>query len=118
MIMLWGILARNLIIKKLTLKSKQVDKAESKSSSWCRSEEHTSGLQSRQYLVCRLLLEKEKLTSPCRRDASSVDDLGAVPTRVEPRHARESERAAHEKPSAVPENRKVHVRNPDPPISV
>src|SRR3712207_7975460 len=29
------------------------------SSSW-RSEEHTSELQSRQYLVCRLLLEKKK----------------------------------------------------------
>src|SRR3712207_8938412 len=32
---------------------------------WCpppRSEEHTSELQSRQYLVCRLLLEKKKTT--------------------------------------------------------
>src|SRR3712207_7779973 len=29
-----------------------------------RSEEHTSELQSRQYLVCRLLLEKKK-TTPC-----------------------------------------------------
>src|SRR3712207_7247643 len=29
-----------------------------------RSEEHTSELQSRQYLVCRLLLEK-KNTTPC-----------------------------------------------------
>src|SRR3712207_7261449 len=28
-----------------------------------RSEEHTSELQSRQYLVCRLLLEKKKQTS-------------------------------------------------------
>src|SRR3712207_7602639 len=28
----------------------------------CRSEEHTSELQSRQYLVCRLLLEKKKPT--------------------------------------------------------
>src|SRR3712207_7479243 len=28
-----------------------------------RSEEHTSELQSRQYLVCRLLLEKKKTTS-------------------------------------------------------
>src|SRR3712207_8405989 len=28
-----------------------------------RSEEHTSELQSRQYLVCRLLLEKKKNTS-------------------------------------------------------
>src|SRR3712207_7413198 len=29
-----------------------------------RSEEHTSELQSRQYLVCRLLLEKKKTPSP------------------------------------------------------
>src|SRR3712207_8733353 len=28
-----------------------------------RSEEHTSELQSRQYLVCRLLLEKKKTTT-------------------------------------------------------
>src|SRR3712207_8683964 len=28
----------------------------------CRSEEHTSELQSRQYLVCRLLLEKKNNT--------------------------------------------------------
>src|SRR3712207_8746887 len=27
---------------------------------WTRSEEHTSELQSRQYIVCRLLLEKKK----------------------------------------------------------
>src|SRR5258707_7851085 len=30
---------------------------------WKRSEEHTSELQSRQYLVCRLLLEKKKESS-------------------------------------------------------
>src|SRR3712207_8349117 len=29
-----------------------------------RSEEHTSELQSRQYLVCRLLLEKKKVYTP------------------------------------------------------
>src|SRR3712207_8030002 len=29
-----------------------------------RSEEHTSELQSRQYLVCRLLLEKKKIADP------------------------------------------------------
>src|SRR3712207_7202921 len=29
--------------------------------SFARSEEHTSELQSRQYLVCRLLLEKKKI---------------------------------------------------------
>src|SRR3712207_7287391 len=31
-----------------------------------RSEEHTSELQSRQYLVCRLLLEKKKRTGQCQ----------------------------------------------------
>src|SRR5947209_20183696 len=31
-----------------------------------RSEEHTSELQSRQYLVCRLLLEKKKKNNTCR----------------------------------------------------
>src|SRR3712207_8226261 len=31
-----------------------------------RSEEHTSELQSRQYLVCRLLLEKKKITKSKR----------------------------------------------------
>src|SRR3712207_8114787 len=30
-----------------------------------RSEEHTSELQSRQYLVCRLLLEKKNITLRC-----------------------------------------------------
>src|SRR3712207_8988478 len=30
-----------------------------------RSEEHTSELQSRQYLVCRLLLAKKTRTGPC-----------------------------------------------------
>src|SRR5947209_10678140 len=33
-----------------------------------RSEEHTSELQSRQYLVCRLLLEKKKRESSARKD--------------------------------------------------
>src|SRR3712207_7836138 len=36
-----------------------------------RSEEHTSELQSRQYLVCRLLLEKKK-TSPLYLSLSSL----------------------------------------------
>src|SRR3712207_8681796 len=35
-----------------------------------RSEEHTSELQSRQYLVCRLLLEKKKYHSRRNRAAS------------------------------------------------
>src|SRR3712207_7955654 len=41
-----------------------------------RSEEHTSELQSRQYLVCRLLLEKKKTTAhkptPSRRSLISL----------------------------------------------
>src|SRR3712207_8337397 len=32
-----------------------------RTSARCRSEEHTSELQSRQYLVCRLLLEKKNI---------------------------------------------------------
>src|SRR3712207_8194372 len=35
-----------------------------------RSEEHTSELQSRQYLVCRLLLEKKKSIYTSRRHVS------------------------------------------------
>src|SRR3712207_8504141 len=34
-----------------------------------RSEEHTSELQSRQYLVCRLLLEKKTQPNPRRRSS-------------------------------------------------
>src|SRR3712207_6942745 len=49
------------------------------SSAW-RSEEHTSELQSRQYLVCRLLLEKKKerhrplslLDAAHRRDQNNI----------------------------------------------
>src|SRR3712207_7549495 len=40
-----------------------------------RSEEHTSELQSRQYLVCRLLLEKKKyITTPLPTPASLLCD--------------------------------------------
>src|SRR3712207_8867002 len=35
-----------------------------------RSEEHTSELQSRQYLVCRLLLEKKKYTITSHNDVA------------------------------------------------
>src|SRR3712207_7254694 len=36
-----------------------------------RSEEHTSELQSRQYLVCRLLLEKKKKSNGLRFDLTA-----------------------------------------------
>src|SRR3712207_8347110 len=38
-----------------------------------RSEEHTSELQSRQYLVCRLLLEKKNDTSNILAESTSED---------------------------------------------
>src|SRR3712207_7056361 len=42
-----------------------------------RSEEHTSELQSRQYLVCRLLLEKKKkiVNLTARRKTTSIKDF-------------------------------------------
>src|SRR3712207_6827901 len=48
---------------------------------WPRSEEHTSELQSRQYLVWRLLLEKKK--EPSRRYPASVPHQGSVNQRSE-----------------------------------
>src|SRR3712207_7664106 len=48
-----------------------------------RSEEHTSELQSRQYLVCRLLLEKKKKRQPTdyhyRHRQNLLHDLMIVP---------------------------------------
>src|SRR3712207_8716212 len=38
-----------------------------------RSEEHTSELQSRQYLVCRLLLEKKKIQSYTHHNNCQID---------------------------------------------
>src|SRR3712207_7022971 len=37
-----------------------------------RSEEHTSELQSRQYLVCRLLLEKKKTIISCTMSTTNL----------------------------------------------
>src|SRR3712207_7199487 len=45
---------------KATIRAKVAEAAEMLELSQHRSEEHTSELQSRQYLVCRLLLEKKK----------------------------------------------------------
>src|SRR5438445_6766173 len=46
-----------------------------------RSEEHTSELQSRQYLVCRLLLEKKKHTNPASRRTASHREYASPPHR-------------------------------------
>src|SRR3712207_9025365 len=45
-----------------------------------RSEEHTSELQSRQYLVCRLLLEKNKVTLDPRLDHIHIVTLNVAYT--------------------------------------
>src|SRR5258707_5628213 len=47
-----------------------------------RSEEHTSELQSRQYLVCRLLLEKKKK----KRESSQVKIMAGVIIEVNRRY--------------------------------
>src|SRR6476620_11962514 len=44
-----------------------------------RSEEHTSELQSRQYIVCRLLLEKKKKTTS-RRPIAQTKNRSNAPT--------------------------------------
>src|SRR5258707_9844484 len=43
-----------------------------------RSEEHTSELQSRQYLVCRLLLEKKKGITESLRTQELVEEIPPV----------------------------------------
>src|SRR3712207_7818833 len=48
-----------------------------------RSEEHTSELQSRQYLVCRLLLEKKKRRSEPGRNFHNIKHLVHVLSRVD-----------------------------------
>src|SRR3712207_7344752 len=56
----FNLFAHKTILDNVTLgpmKVRKVSKAAAE-----RSEEHTSELQSRQYLVCRLLLEKKKIT--------------------------------------------------------
>src|SRR3712207_7572297 len=59
----WGAGSRSTVILLLTSGNLALgDPAEGRAVPWWqRSEEHTSELQSRQYLVCRLLLEKKKL---------------------------------------------------------
>src|SRR5947209_15626004 len=46
-----------------------------------RSEEHTSELQSRQYLVCRLLLEKKKKKQDVATSSTQTDDRAPHVTR-------------------------------------
>src|SRR5258707_1687660 len=75
-----------------------------------RSEEHTSELQSRQYLVCRLLLEKKKDRNPHPGVANDPDvTLAHIqfvrlagPCVVHPRcpHGRDASRPCHRSPAS------------------
>src|SRR5205809_3038255 len=50
-----------------------------------RSEEHTSELQSRLHLVCRLLLEKKKIRRPSDADAATISVTYGGTVREQPR---------------------------------
>src|SRR3989442_10572676 len=56
-------LFRSMFDDKIALESKNIDGHERLAAVDIRSEEHTSELQSRPHLVCRLLLEKKKNTT-------------------------------------------------------
>src|SRR3712207_7269905 len=75
----WRILRPSSLTDQLFIKAKRIRSLEIKKESLVgegirpefialRSEEHTSELQSRQYLVCRLLLEKKKTTRRYRHE--------------------------------------------------
>src|SRR5258707_5171363 len=49
-----------------------------------RSEEHTSELQSRQYLVCRLLLEKKKINIELHEPCECLRHLYLADSRTSP----------------------------------
>src|SRR5437870_7056384 len=53
-----------------TISGSRAGEGETRASCSRRSEEHTSELQSRGHLVCRLLLEKKKKKIPCHIHAS------------------------------------------------
>src|SRR3989304_2058597 len=53
-----------------------------------RSEEHTSELQSRLHLVCRLLLEKKKKEGPSNHHLHSGDSSECSPSRQRRTHRR------------------------------
>src|SRR5439155_20074784 len=57
--------ARRSEIKQLTIQGRPVVRLVDAPNDWKRSEEHTSELQSRGHLVCRLLLEKKKGNRGC-----------------------------------------------------
>ena len=61
------------------------ERLNNESFSLCRSEEHTSELQSRVNLVCRLLLEKEKVNPTLLTYINRLSDFLFVAARFENR---------------------------------
>src|SRR2546429_6256627 len=77
-----------------------------------RSEEHTSELQSRLHLVCRLLLEKKKHLARRIRSASPCDQRGRRPqadVRCRDQLQRELGQGQHEERDGERQRHQVHV---------
>src|SRR2546429_6953063 len=66
----------------LTLAPLRPEHREAMLATFCRSEEHTSELQSRLHLVCRLLLEKKKIALAGRQ----LDDAATVSVELQRSH--------------------------------
>src|SRR2546427_5529261 len=62
----------------------RVEDGQARSTTTCRSEEHTSELQSQSNLVCRLLLEKKKHQPQTTRARRKVVGTHLIPGRLLP----------------------------------
>src|SRR5258707_10427654 len=81
-----------------------------------RSEEHTSELQSRQYLVCRLLLEKKTNGYQPRADPRRHhDDSGELPDAEPPRQMRLPQAPLPAAPQQAAPQAHLRARAKDPP---
>src|SRR5256884_2666597 len=78
-----------------------------------RSEEHTSELQSRLHLVCRLLLEKKKKKNTHRGDSlyAAVPNLNTTARYARAYQHRQNHHAQGSRPS-FPHAASVHARTP------
>src|SRR3712207_8848078 len=66
--------SRRLLIIGASAVVRWAGRRDAEAGSW-RSEEHTSELQSRQYLVCRLLLEKKKIRQSRVSASTEYDNI-------------------------------------------
>src|SRR3712207_7143968 len=76
-----------------------------------RSEEHTSELQSRQYLVCRLLLEKKKMSAHTMTNAIDLGRRATARTAAAKSSSRSEEHTAELQPRQYLVCRLLIVKN-------